>query len=103
MLEIYTAKSIITMNPSLPRAEAIAIHQGQIVQVGSLKDMAPLMASQEHQLHTQFADDIMTPGLIDPHLHPAMAAVILPMEFITALEWQFPWETIPATTTPQEL
>lgn len=101
MLDVYTAKSIITMNPSLPRAEAIAIENGHIVQVGTLNELQRLMANREHKLHTQFANDIMTPGLIDPHLHPAMAAVILPMEFITALEWQFPWATIPATTTPE--
>jgi len=40
------------------------------------------------------------PGLIDPHLHPIMAAVLLPMQFITAMEWKFPWATIEATTTP---
>ncbi len=101
MLDIYKAKTIITMNPSLPRAEAIAIADGQIVQVGRLSDMEPLMASREHVIHAQFANDVMTPGLIDPHLHPAMAAVILPMEFITAMEWRLPWATIPATTTPQ--
>ena len=39
------------------------------------------------------------PGFIDPHLHPSMAAVILPMQFITALEWDLPWEKVPATKT----
>ena len=41
------------------------------------------------------------PGLIDPHLHPVMAAVLLPMQFITAMEWPLPWETVPATVSPQ--
>ena len=28
-----------------------------------------------------------------------MAAVILPMQFITALEWDLPWEKVPTTKT----
>ena len=40
------------------------------------------------------------PGFIDPHLHPAMAAVILPMHFITAMPWTLPWCEVPASLTP---
>ena len=30
------------------------------------------------------------PGFIDPHLHPTLAAVLLPCHFITAMEWKLP-------------
>jgi hypothetical protein len=37
------------------------------------------------------------PGFIDPHLHPSMAALLLPMHFTTAMEWRLPWQDVPAT------
>lgn len=100
MLTVYTARSVITMNPSQPRAEAVAVRDGRIVEVGSLDTMRPWLDVHPHQIDTRFADQFLTPGFIDPHLHPTMAAVILPMSFITAMPWHLPWEDVPATTDP---
>ena len=93
MLTVFTAKSIITMNASLPRATAVAVRDGQIIEVGSLESMQPWLDAHPHRLDDRFSDAIMVPGLIDPHLHPTMAAVLLPMVFITAMQWRFPWGT----------
>ncbi|MDZ7613381.1 MAG: hypothetical protein U5K51_06440 [Flavobacteriaceae bacterium] len=30
------------------------------------------------------------PGFIDPHVHPSIAASILPMEILSAMEWNTP-------------
>jgi len=76
------------MNASLPRASAIAVRDGHIVEVGSIDSMQPWLSKHDHEIDTRFEDNIIVPGLIDPHLHPAMAAVLLPMEFVTAMEWQ---------------
>ena len=89
------------MNRSLPRAEAVAVLDGQIIEVGNLDSMQPWLRKHEHKIDDQFKDAIIVPGLIDPHLHPPMAAVLLPMHFITAMEWRLPWETVPASTTPE--
>jgi predicted amidohydrolase YtcJ len=97
MIEVYTARKIITMNPSWPEGTAVAVRDGQILEVGSLADFDPWLAVDEHRLIDDFKDQVIMPGLIDPHLHPLMAAVLLPMQFITGLEWRFPWETVPAT------
>ena len=99
MLRVFTAKSIITMNASLPRATAVAVRDGQIIEVGSLESMQPWLDAHPHRLDDRFSDAIMVPGLIDPHLHPTMAAVLLPMVFITAMQWRFPWGTTEPTTT----
>ncbi len=100
MLTLFPARSIITMNPSQPRAEAVLVRDGRIVEVGTVASMAPWLAAHPHQVDDRFAEQIITPGFIDPHLHPTMAAMILPMSFITALPWQLPWEDVPATTDP---
>ena len=89
------------MNDSWPEATAIAVRDGRILEVGSLGSMRPWLDRDEHEVNDEFADNIIMPGLIDPHLHPVMAAVLLPMQFITGLQWEFPWELIEATKTPE--
>ena len=98
-ITVYTAKAIYTMEPSHPHGTAIAVRDGEILEVGTLDSLAPWLEAHPHRIDTQFSDKIITPGFIDPHLHPSMAAVILPMQFITALEWDLPWEKVPATQT----
>ena len=98
-ITVFTARAIHTMEPSLPQAEAIAVRDGVILEVGTLETLKPWLDRHSHEIDTRFADKILMPGFIDPHLHPSMAAVILPMRFITALEWDLPWEKVPATKT----
>ena len=100
MFTLFPAKSVITMNPSLPRAEAILVNdEGRIAEVGTLASMQPWLDHYQHRVDDRFANQIITPGLIDPHLHPTMAAVLLPMHFITAMRWKLPWGTVEPTTT----
>ena len=98
MLTIFPARSIITMNPSQPRATAVAVRDDRIVEVGSIESMQPWLAQHEHRVNDRFAENFITPGFIDPHLHPTMAAVLLPMEFVTAMEWRLPWGTVEPVT-----
>ena len=98
-ITVFTAQAIHTMEPSHPHGTAIAVRDGQILEVGTLETLKPWLDRHPHTIDTQFEDKILMPGFIDPHLHPSMAAVILPMQFITALEWDLPWEKVPATKT----
>ena len=102
MITVFLAKRIITMNDSWPEATAVAVRDGLILEVGDLAAMETWFEFDEHEINRDFADKILMPGLIDPHLHPMMAAVLLPMQFITALEWKFPWETVAATTNHED-
>ena len=98
-ITVFTARAIHTMEPSLPQATAIAVRDGQILEVGTLESLKPWLDRHAHIIDDSFAEKVIMPGFIDPHLHPSMAAVILPMQFITALEWDLPWESVPATKT----
>jgi predicted amidohydrolase YtcJ len=102
MITVFTAKKIITMTEAQPEATAVAVRDGVILEVGNLDTLKPWLEHDEHQINTDYSEHILMPGLIDPHLHPIMAAVLLPMQFITALEWKFPWETVPGTATPEQ-
>jgi predicted amidohydrolase YtcJ len=94
MLTLFKARSVITMNPSMPRASAVLVRDGIILEVGEVENMQPWLQGQQYQVDEQFAGQIICPGFIDPHLHPSMAAVLLPMEFITAMRWKLPWGEI---------
>ncbi len=102
MITVFLAKSIITMNASMPRAEAVAVRDGRIIEVGTLESLQPWLSKYDHKIDEQFKNSFIIPGLIDPHLHPSMAAVLLPTYFITAMEWKMPWGTTPATRSAAE-
>ena len=102
MITVFPAKSIITMNASMPSAEAVAVRDGKIIETGTLESLQPWLNKHDHEIDEQFKNSFIVPGLIDPHLHPSMAAVLLPTYFITAMEWKMPWGTTPATRSPTE-
>ncbi len=93
-ITVFTARKIHTMEPALPEATAIAVRDGRILEVGTLETLQPWLDLHDYERDDQFADKVLLPGFIDPHLHPTMAAVLLPMYFITAMEWKLPWETV---------
>ena len=98
MLTLYNARSIITMNESLPRASAVLVRDGMIIEVGEPERMEPWLRHEEYVVDDRFAEQVICPGFIDPHLHPSMAAVLLPMEFITAMRWKLPWGEVQPVT-----
>jgi predicted amidohydrolase YtcJ len=87
---VYTARKIRTMNPSMPTAAAVAVRDGIIVEVGTIETMQPWLEANPYRIDDQFSNHVLMPGFIDPHLHPSLAAVLLPCHFITALEWKLP-------------
>ena len=89
-ITVYTARRIHTMNPSMPRADAGAVRAGRIVEAGTLETLSPWLDAHPHVVDRTFERHVLMPGFIDPHLHPPMAAVLLPLHFITAMEWRLP-------------
>ena len=101
VLTLFKARSIITMNPSMSRASAVLVRDGMIMEVGEPEHMQPWLEGQEYTVDEPFADNIICPGFIDPHLHPSMAAVLLPMEFITAMRWSNASAVVTGSISPQ--
>ena len=89
-MRVYTARSIITMDESLPRARAVAVADGRILAVGNLETMGAWLAAREYEIDRRFADKILVPGLIDNHLHPLMATMLLNTRWITPQRWSLP-------------
>ncbi|MFP6615928.1 MAG: amidohydrolase, partial [Candidatus Hydrogenedentota bacterium] len=79
------------MDPSFPDARFVAVEDGRILGVGnSLGELSVWLDGYEHRVDTLFRDKVLMPGLIDPHLHPLLGAVLLPTEFITPEDWVLP-------------
>ena len=72
---ILKASSIITMDPSNPRAEAIAIDEstGKIVAVGSV---AECQAAGPGVALTDLGATVLMPGFIEAHSHPMLGGMI---------------------------
>ncbi len=63
---VYTARRILTLNPSRPEATHVAVRDGRILGVGALEDLAgwgPV------EVDDRFADRVLMPGLVEGHSH----------------------------------
>lgn len=64
--KIFQAKKIITMNPSMPEANYIAVDGDQIVATGPWEAVEHL---DDFSLDTRFADKVILPGFVEGHSH----------------------------------
>lgn len=64
--KIYAARNIITMNPSLPQAEYIAVCDSKIMAVGPWQAVEHLSG---YELDETFADKVILPGFVEGHSH----------------------------------
>ena len=56
----------------------------------SLDALTPWTSGREVKLDRSFAKQVLMPGLIDPHIHPMQAAVMLNLPFIAPDDWDLP-------------
>jgi len=65
-LILYNA-NVLTLNPYLPRADWVAVHDGEIAHLGFGKDWANLTECQG--THIDLEGQTVVPGFIDAHMH----------------------------------
>ncbi len=78
---IVTDANVITNNPAMPRAQAIAVKHGLIQQVGTNSDIRALRGSDTRILSA--SGKTLIPGLNDSHMHPTRAGRF----YATELRW----------------
>ena len=89
---IYFGGDIVTMaGDSVQYAPAVAILNGKILFVG-VKEQALSFKGDKTQI-VDLQGKTMMPGFIEPHLHPTIAAIMLPNEIIAPYDWVLPNET----------
>lgn len=94
--------SFITMEPSFPEVESVAVRAGRILAVGSHADVVAALGGELLEENDTFCDLTTFPGFIDQHLHPILGASTLATEVISIEEWKLPGVTFPAATSPEE-
>lgn len=99
-ITVYTASKIITMEERQPEATAVAVADGRIVSVGSLETLVDYISAGA-DIDTTFADKVLMPGFIDPHVHPSLPAVLTQFPFIAPDDWSLPTGEFPGETTPE--
>ena len=82
--KVYSTRGIITVDPSNPIAEAVAIQDGEIIGVGSLAELGIQFPGAS--LDEQYAKSVLLPGLINPHVHMTLGAMMY------GLDWVPPWD-----------
>ncbi|MEE3328025.1 MAG: amidohydrolase [Myxococcota bacterium] len=88
---IVVARKIITMNPAQPVATAMGIDEsGLISAVGSLEEVKARLNGDEIEIDRSLQDKVILPGFVDPHVHPTLAATILNLDIVSAMEWTTP-------------
>lgn len=89
---IYYGGDIITMEGDEPEyVEAVVQREGKIIFVGSKEEAFKQFEgkAKKHNLN----GETMMPGFIEPHVHPSIAATILPNDIIAPYDWVLPTET----------
>ena len=99
---IYRAKMIRTMNPSLPVADTVVVRGSGILEVGTIETIQPWFENQLVKIDETFRDAVLMPGFIDPHVHPGMASFLLPMHWVTGVDWQLPHQSLTAVRGQNE-
>ncbi len=99
---IYTAKEIVTLDPSKPTASAVAVQGDRILAVGTLDEMEAAVGSQPYTVNRSFSDQIIVPGLIAQHDHPFLTALTMMSEIIAIEDWVLPTGTVPAAKNQDE-
>ncbi|MEP2734663.1 MAG: amidohydrolase family protein [Erythrobacter sp.] len=94
---VYQAKSIITMEPGFPEAKYVATSDGIILGLAQTeKELEPWTKGRKVTVDRRFADNILMPGFVEPHIHPMQTIMMLPIPFISPESWELPGKSYPA-------
>jgi predicted amidohydrolase YtcJ len=88
-ITIYTARKVITMNRDQPEAEAVAVSDGKIWEVGNTGDIEGKISMWREKgwdisvnSDDQFSNDVIYPGFIEPHMHPQVHGYLWQFNYI---------------------
>ncbi len=89
---IYFGGDIVTMQgDSLEYVQAVAIRDSKIIFAGDKKQAFTYQSGSTKMV--DLLGKTMMPGFIEPHVHPSIAAVMLPNEIIAPYDWVLPEQT----------
>lgn len=90
---IYAGATIVTMTGDDVRPEAVAVRDGRIVGVGTLAGL--VAAHPDAMVDDTFAGKTLLPGLIDPHMHVLLGAMMYGQAFAPPWPMAMPGGAMP--------
>lgn len=101
-ITVFVAKKVVTMDPSLPIATAVAVSDGKILSVGSIEDLKPWTSRYPTTINREFADKVIYPGFVEAHAHPLLGGLLYSMPLVTPQPVPNPWgKGFPGVPTAQ--
>lgn len=82
---IYRAREIRTMDPANPVAQAVAVHGGKFLAVGTLAELQRLYPAA--RLDDRLADKVVVAGFVEQHVHPALAGITMNTKVMSIEDW----------------
>ncbi|MGB0112016.1 MAG: amidohydrolase [Ilumatobacteraceae bacterium] len=73
-ITVFPARTIVTMDPSQPTVDAVAVKEGRILAAGTVEECA---SWGPHQVDDRFAEHVIVPGMIEAHAHSLEGAFSL--------------------------
>ncbi|WP_241488770.1 amidohydrolase [Shimia sp. SK013] len=93
---VFIGQNIVTLDPDLPTAQAVAVADGRILAVGSVDDVKAGLGDRAYRTDTTFDTKTIVPGFISQHAHPLLAALSMSSEILSIEDWELPSGTVPA-------
>lgn len=98
-ITIFEARKMVTMSRSFPSSRFMAVAGGMVLGLGeTLEELAPWTGGRSATVDRRFADKVVFPGLVDPHIHPMQTAVMLGVPFLAPDDWRLPGGNWPGVT-----
>lgn len=94
---IYTAERVLPMTGETIRAGAIAVRDGHILGLGTPEEL--VSAFPGAVVDTRFDDKVILPGLIDPHMHVLLGAMMYGLPFAAPWPMAQPEGVLPGYPT----
>jgi predicted amidohydrolase YtcJ len=83
---IYVGHEVLTMDSKKPKAEAVAVRDGQFLAVGTLAEVKSA-AGEDAKVDRRFADKVICAGFVEQHVHPVLAALTMNSKVISIEDW----------------
>jgi len=71
---IHRSRRVVTLDPSLPTADAVAVRGDRIIGVGSVDELRAAWGAGT-TVDDTFADDVLLPGFVEAHSHMLEGAI----------------------------
>jgi predicted amidohydrolase YtcJ len=91
---VYPAREIITLDPSRPVVQAVAVEENRIVATGSLEEIQRSLSGQALTIDSRFEDLVLIPGLINQHEHAWLASLLFMTEILSIEDWVLHEKTV---------